>query len=203
MKVIIATSNQDKFIQISNILTSLKINSNEFVNLTDLNITNDEEETGSIMDRAKQKALNCLSKLSEADYSKYLCIVSNDTGTSLPTLNIKTAESKKIASQILSGELLKTGDPINYVYSYAFILLPSKKMLTAEAEIPFTYLGNPKNLVLTEGQNTMNLVKALPGQTVPHSEISQEEVIKYRLTYLENTLKPIIETINNQSNKTD
>ncbi len=194
--IIIATSNPGKFEQITNILKSLKVKTDQFINLADLKITNDEPETGSLLDRAKQKALNCLSKIKPEDYSNYLCIVANDTGTRLPTLNLESAESKRIAAEVLSGKHLKDGDPIVYVYAYAFILLPSQKMLTAQVEIPFTYLGNPKSLTQVEGQNTMSQVKAIPGQNIPHGEIPLEEEITYRLKYLQEALSPIINQIN-------
>ena len=194
--VIIATGNPDKFEQIINILSAIKVKTNKFLNLADLNITNDEPETGSLLERAKQKVLNCLAKINPEDQKKYLCIVANDTGTKLPTLNLETAESKKIATQILAGELIKPGDPIVYVYAYAFVILPNRKMLTAQVDIPFTYLGNPKGLKLIEGQNTMSGVKAIPGQNVPHSEIPPEKVIKYRLKYLKEALSPIVSEIN-------
>jgi len=194
--VIIATSNPDKFNQISKILSSLELQTNKFLSLADLDINNDQNETGSMLERAKQKALFCLSKIKPENLNQYLCIVANDTGTHLPTLNIETEESKKIASQILAGELIKPSDPINYVYTYAFILLPSQKLMTATAEVPFTYLGNPKNITLEEGKNTMNLVKAIPGQTVPHNQIPESEVISYRLQFLRQALNPIIEEIN-------
>jgi|CXWL01.1.fsa_nt_gi hypothetical protein len=197
--IIIATGNQGKFEQTTNILKSLKVNTDQFLNLADLGITNDEPETDSLLDRAKQKALHCLSKIKPEDYSKYLCLVANDTGTKLPTLNLESAESKKIARQILAGELLKPGDPIIYVYSYVFVLLPSQKMLTTQTDIPFTYLGNPKGLTQIEGQNTMSQVKAIPGQSVPHSQIPLEEEIQYRLTYLKAALSPIIDQINSRS----
>lgn len=194
--IIIATSNQGKFEQIKGILTSLNVKTNKFLNLADLGITNDEPETGSLLERAQQKALYCLSKIKPEDYPKYLCIVANDTGTRLPTLNLESAESKRIAAEILSGQHLEPGDTIVYVYVYAFILLPSQKLLSAQVEIPFTYLGNPKGLVQVEGQNTMSQVKAIPGQNIPHSEIPLEEEVVYRLQYLQETLAPIINQIN-------
>ncbi len=197
--IIIATGNQGKFHQIVNILTTLGIKTNRFLNLADLQITNDEPEIGTLTDRAKQKVLNCLSKLDPKDYSKYFCIVGNDTGTKLPTTNLESAESKKIAAEILAGNHLHAGDPLVYVYAYAFILLPSQKMLTAQVDIPFTYLGNPNGLTPVEGQNFMSQVKAIPGQTIPHSQIPIEEEITYRLKYLKAALSPIIAQINHLS----
>lgn len=71
-------------------------------------------------------------------------------------------------------------------------------MLTAEAEIPFTYLGNPKGLKVNEKESTniMSYVKAVPGQNVPHSEVPVDEVIEYRLKYLKEVLDPIVAQIN-------
>lgn len=195
-KIIIATGNQDKFKQIAELLTTLNINTNQFLNLDDLKINNNQTEIGTLAERAKQKAFNCLSQIKESDYSNYLCIVANDTGTKLPTLNIETAESKKIASEILKGKLVNVGDPIYYVYSYAFILFPDQKLITAEIEIPFTYLGNPNNLEMVEGQNIMGQVKALVGQKIPHSQIPENEVIEYRLKFLREKFSPIIDQIN-------
>ncbi|MBI2325881.1 hypothetical protein HYU91_00675 [Candidatus Collierbacteria bacterium] len=194
--IIIATNNLGKFDQVVNLLTALKVMTNQFLNLADLNLVNDKEETGTMLDRAKQKALNCLERLGQENLSQYLCLVANDTGTRLPSLNIETEESKKIASQILSGKLLKPGDQICYVYTYAFILLPSQKILTTQVEIPFTYLGNPQKLTLAEGQNTMSQVKAIPGQNIPHSQIPNEVEINYRLQFLRDKLTPIVSEIN-------
>jgi hypothetical protein len=195
-EIIIATGNQDKFQQIASLLTALNVNTSRFLSLSDLDIYSDLAETGTLLARAKQKAFYCLSQIKPRDYSNYLCIVANDTGTKLPTLNIETTESKKISSEILKGNLIKAGEPINYLYSYAFILLPSQKLMTAEVEIPFTYLGNPNHLVPIEGQNIMNQVKALVGQNIPHSQLLESEVIEYRLGFLRKELSPIIEQIN-------
>lgn len=194
--IIIATGNQDKFQQIVNIFTALHVNTDMFLNLANLNIINNEIETGNLLDRAKQKAFYCLSQIRPNDYPRYLCIAANDTGTKLPTLNFETEESRKIASEILEGKLIKAGDPIHYVYTYAFIILPSQKLITTKVEIPFTYLGNPNGLKQIEGQNTMSQVKAIFGQNIPHSQIPEDKVIEYRLKFLRKSLAPIISQIN-------
>jgi hypothetical protein len=194
-EIIVATSNKDKFRQVTQLLTTLGIN-DRFLSLDDLKIKSRQEETETLLARAKQKVFNCLSQIEIDDYPNCLCVVANDTGTRLPTLNIKTAESKKIAAEILSGNLIKAGDPINYVYSYAVVILPAKKLLTAEVEIPFTYLGNPDNLEVIEGQNIMSRVKALVGQKIPHSQIPEDEVTEYRLKFIREKFSPIIDEIN-------
>ncbi len=193
--IIVATTNPGKFNQISKVLVSLGINNTQFLSLADLGILNGPVETGSIQDRATQKAQFCLSQIKPLGLANYKFIVANDTGTRLPTLNLDTAESKKIAQEILEGELLQPGDPLNYIYSYTFISLPSQKLYTAQVEVPFTYLGNPQKIKFTEGQNIMNEVKAIPGQTIPHSQVDEIEVIKYRLKYLTPVLKPIIDLL--------
>lgn len=195
-EIIIATGNQDKFEQITNILTTLNVHTDRFLSLANLNIINDQPEIGDLKTRAKQKAFYCLSKINQNDYSKYLCIVGNDVGTQLPTVKIDTPESRVTASEILEGKILKAGEPINYVYSYAFILFPNQELMTAEVEIPFTYLGNPLGLKETDGKNTMSRVKAIPGQNIPHSQIPMDEVIEYRLKYLKKALLPIVNRIN-------
>ena len=192
-EVVISTGNPNKFNQISHILTSLNVKADRFVSLSELGITNDESESGTIMDRALQKAKFCLGKVS-VDCG---CIVGNDVGTRLPTVGIETTESRQLVDEILAGKHLKAGDPINYVYAYAFILLPNQKILTAQAEIPFTYLGNPLGLKRIDGQNTMNQVKAIPGQYISHNLIPPEEVIAYRLKFLRTSLEPIVNEINN------
>lgn len=197
--VIIATNNQDKFTQIADIFQALNVKINKFVSPKDLDIQSEQSESGSIYDRAKQKALNCLSLLKPEDLEKYSCIIANDAATKLPSLNIVTTESRKLATQILAGELLKPGDPLHYIYAFAVILLPGKKMFTTTAEIPFTYLGNPNAVKLsTEHKNTMNEVKALVGQNIPHSNLPEREVTQYRLKYLKKGLQPIINKINKQ-----
>lgn len=196
--VIIATGNNDKFEQIRALLTSLKINTDKFLSLKDLGITNDQPEVGSRLERAKQKAYYTLSQVDPKDYSKYLCIVANDTATKLPTEGIETEESKKIAARILSGELLKPGDPIHYTHSYVFITFPDKKMYVAESEIPYTYLGNPKGIRVDEKKSTlvMGNVCAIPGQNIPNIELPEKERIAYRLKFLKKVLIPIVNKIN-------
>ena len=191
--IVIATGNMDKFQQTIHILTSLGINPDSFLSLNDLNIVNDEPETGGVLDRAKQKALICVSKLSQKDRLKYHCVLANDVATILPTLNIETTESKRIAAEILAGKHIKRGDPMNYTYAYALILLPDGEMLTAQAEVPFVYLGNPDNLTLIQGQNTMSRVKAIPGQNVPHSHLPIQVETSHRVKYLAEALIPILE----------
>ena len=193
--IIIATSNIDKFDLTVNILRAMDVKPDKFLNLADLNIVNDQPEIGGIMERAKQKALYCLSKIKSEDYSKYGCVIANDTGTRLPTINLVTEESRKLASEILAGNHIKAGDPMIYIYAYVVILLPHLDMLTAIAEVPFTYLGNPKGITLEEGKNTMGLVKAIPGQNIPHAFVPAKEETSYRLGYLRNALEPLVDRI--------
>lgn len=191
--IVIATTNADKFILVTNLLVDLGLIDWNFKSLSDFSITNQAEETGKAEDRAAQKARffidNCAS-INEVDV-----VVGIDDGMVLNSNNGVITDSKMVTMQILSGEKIKIGEEVINHRAYCFVLLKTNKEMFAVTELKFRYLGNGSGVKLEEGKYPLSHVLGYVGYDKTVAQMPADEVRKINAKYSKASLQPIIKAV--------
>jgi hypothetical protein len=134
-RILLATQNHDKFKIVSTLLTNIGFVGYEFDYLGSINLGHiDIEETGTILDRAEQKARYLKSYLGEKN--QYRCIIGIDDGVLIKGQMEETV--KKLLPAIFSGELLAEGEVIYNCRAF-FAISDDGREAGAEVKIPFKY----------------------------------------------------------------
>jgi hypothetical protein len=182
-KILIATKNKDKFVIVVDIFKKIGLQNYEFVNLHDLSIDDNIEETGDITQRAEQKAKfygNIAKKLSIAGL---VAIIGIDDGIKLPKNDNANPNSKEITSGILSGELVEKGDIVWIVRAFVIYVLETGKIVSSTTLIPFNFLGNSEDVKWMDEKYPLSLVLGRVNDFKPVAEISNKESSDYYLKY--------------------
>ena len=183
-KVLIATSNQDKFHIVSQLLKHLGLSQCEFFNLKMANLESCVTETGTIEERAKCKALEFKKELQNYDV-----IIGIDDGILLPHASAINTELKKITRQIIEEKILKSGEIVKICRAYHFITRQNE--LSTVTGIPFSYKGND-NAVMKANSYPLRQVLSPLGANTLLSDMPQDEAIACYLTYSKENLEKII-----------
>ena len=191
--IVIATTNTDKFNLVKNLLFDLKLKGCNFKSLSDFNISNQIEETGSSKERASQKAhffINNCKTIDDIDV-----VIGIDDGMILSGGDRVITDSKTVTKQILSGRKVKIGEEVvNHRY-FCFILTKSNKEMFAVTEIKFKYLGNNSGVKLEEGKYPLSHVLGYDGYNKTVAEMPPEEVRQLNAKYSKENLQSIIEEV--------
>lgn len=188
-KILVATKNRDKFTIVVDIFRKLGLRDYEFVNLHDLGITDEIEEVGSIIQRAEQKAIFYAGIINRQPAIGVRLVVGIDDGIKLPNDDKASPNSKEITRGILSGQLVKKGDIIWIVRSFVIYVAEDGNVISSMTQIPFSFLGNSKNVSLEDEKYPLSLVLGMMNDFRPIAEISSEESSKYYLKYSEYPLR--------------
>ncbi len=191
--IVIATTNADKFTLIKNLLFDLGLKDWNFKSLSDFNITNQAEETGSSKERAAQKArffIDYCTSINDVDV-----VVGIDDGMVLNGSDGVITDSKTVTQQILSGKKIKIGEEVVNHRAFCFIFPKSNKEMFAVTELKFSYLGNSSGVKLEEGKYPLSHVLGYSGHDNTVAEMSSEEVRKLNAEYSQEDLRPIIEQV--------
>lgn len=200
MKVIVATQNQDKFKIIQSLLSETGLNEAEYLSLKDLNIESQAEETGSLINRAEQKALFAAKTLIMNNISFDL-IVGADDGMKL--VGKDTDEnSKEITENILNNNLLKVGENLIIVRAFAFVNSKGEVAQSFETEIPFKFIGNSKGITSQEFKYPLSYVLAPINKELSVKEMSDKDSLNYYLEYCRKSLEENVTTYLKALNET-
>lgn len=185
MIILIATKNIDKFNTTKGIFQKLGLADYEYKNLRDYNIFEENEEVGTMQERARDKVLFAREMLRREDISDEITlIVGIDDGFFIPTKNLLSVNSKEIVDDVLSGELLNVGEDIEEVRSYAIYKISEDNFYYYESRIPFRFLGNENGLKRIEGVNPLKHVLSFVSETQPVGYHSQDEIDEVVLGYV-------------------
>lgn len=171
MKTLIATNNTTKFELMRHVLRDAGI-AGEFVRPNDLGINKDVEETGSLENRAHQKAQALHDLLVNdprgTDITLYVGI---DDGIRIEKEGKTYAESYEATDRILAGDGVAPGDNITIVRAFAFIT-ETGHSVTCTTRVPLYFLGNPQNITRAEGVYPLARVLAYHGSDVPAGDLN-------------------------------
>lgn len=184
-KILIATRNKDKFKIISKLLSTNNFKDATFYSLNDIeeNIV-DNKETGDIINRSLEKALNAYNNIKEA----YDYFIGVDDGIKLKGKMIENV--KDYITPILEDKYLTTNEKVYIVRAYTFIDKKGnhKSIVT---EIPFEYKKLQKKFDILENSYPLSHVLSPVGSTKVVSGLSIEESNTYYLKYSKNKFDEI------------
>ena len=177
-KVLIATTNKDKFDAVSNIFkrTIFKEDKYEIIKQSkDMNIP-DEKESGTNIERARQKAL----KEYNFDYIVGLDDAIRIKGRLEPNI-------KEYINKLLFDNYLSDGE--EYAFNRAYCIIDkNKKMYETALDIPYTYHSLKEDYKLEEFTYPLSKVAYPIGDNRPVCELNDEEATNYYLKYVKNNI---------------
>ena len=185
MNILIATKNQDKIKLLSTLIKNLlHEKSFNFYSLEDFNIESDVEESGDILDRAKQKAVFYAN---ESNNSKSQILIDYvlgvDDGIIIDKLGEKTPETKKMVDLIINDNLLQLDDTVTIVRGYCFVNPKTMEYKTLITEIPFKYIGNEKQITRIEGKYPLSYLLSHIDKNIAIVDTIPEQIKEYDLKY--------------------
>ena len=183
-KVLIATTNKDKFSVVSKILekTIFPKDKYEIMALTtDMNIP-DEKEVGSNIERARSKAINAYTHLKgyNFDYIVGLDDAIFIKGTLQPNV-------KEYISKILFDNYLSVGE--RYEFNRAYCIIDKDgKMYETSIGVPYEYKPLDHSVNLKEYSYPLSMVSCPIGKNIAVSDLSEEESTEYFLKYIKDDI---------------
>ncbi|MCA9379711.1 hypothetical protein KC675_00875 [Candidatus Dojkabacteria bacterium] len=193
MIILIATKNIDKFNTTKGIFQKLGLIKYDYKNLRDYNLLDENEEVGSMKERAKDKVEFAIKSLKDNDdFENMFLVVGIDDGFYIPSKKLLTANSKEMVDDILSGNFLSKGDAVEEVRSYAIYSIPIDKYFYYESRLPLKFLGNDKGVKREEGINPLKNVLSFETESEPIGNHSQDEIDVVILRYVEKDFGEII-----------
>jgi hypothetical protein len=191
--ILVATNNNDKYQSISALLEGVFPDKYIFNSLTDISISLDFIETGSIVNRALYKANLCWEYLKETNHKEYYISIGVDDGFSLEKENEGNSNSTLITDNILSGKFLRINETIWLKRGIAYCNDKSQGAIITTT--PLVYKGNPNNIERIENTYPLRYVLAPLNSEKVQSQIEFETLIKYYLKYCRNEIEILFKNI--------
>ena len=183
-KVLIATTNRDKYNAVSKIFkkTIFPDDEYEIQKIDDRMNLPDEKECGTNVERARSKALNAFNHLKEYGFDY---IVGLDDAL---FINGKLeANVKDYLNKILYENYLNDGE--EYAFNRAYCVIDKKKnMYEVDLKIPYIYHGLKKDYTIKNFTYPLSQVSYPIGYDVPISELNEDDEINYYLKYVKDGL---------------
>ena len=179
-KVLIATTNKDKYKVVSKIFKNTIFPENEYelLRLTDDMNLPDEKETGSNIERARSKALNAFEHLKDYNFDY---IVGLDDAVVIK--GRIEPNVKEYINKILFENYLKDGE--EYAFNRAYCIVDKdKNIYEAALSIPEIYHPLKKDYVVKEHTYPLSQVSYPIGYDKPVCELSDDESTNYYLKYV-------------------
>lgn len=179
-KVIIATTNRDKFSVVSKIFKNTIFPKEEYEILglsQDMNIP-DEKETGDNVERARAKALNAFNYLKEYNFDY---IVGLDDAVVIK--GRVEPNIKEYINKILYENYLEDGEEYSFTRAYC-IIDKDMNIYEANLDIPEIYHPLKDDYVLEEHTYPLSHVSYPIGYDKPICELDEEESTNYYLKYV-------------------
>lgn len=191
-KILIATTNKDKFKIINCLLRRAGITEQAFqiLSLYDINYDGpDNEEVGNITERARKKAETVKSYFNNAIYDYFIGI---DDGIVLKGKMIENV--KEYIKKILYENYLSDGEKIIFPRAYCVIGRNKDEIFQEIIEIPYVYISRD-NVRLEEFSYPLSQIAAPIGYDKPIAEMTTEESNNYYWKYSESKIKELVRNI--------
>lgn len=191
-KILIATTNKDKFKIISYLLrrAGLVEDTYQILSLDDINYDGpDNKEVGDITERARRKAETVKRYFNNTTYDYFIGI---DDGIILKSQMIENV--KEYLKKILYENYLSDGEKIIFPRAYCIIGRDTDEVFQEIIEIPYVYMSRD-NVSLKEFSYPLSQIAAPIGYDKPIAEMTTEESNNYYWKYSESKIKKLVKNI--------
>jgi len=192
-KIVIATKNLHKFSLITETLVALGLGEYAFLNMYDIAYSGEIEETGTIEERAKQKARAALEYLSGEQKQSIRAIIGIDDGIAIK--GIVTANARELTEGIVKGIALEPGEKVTDVRAHYGIILPEEEAISCQTFIPCIYRGSNGDVPHEENAYSLMQVFSYEGSKKTIADSSPEEILKNNLHYCGQELEVVVKRI--------
>lgn len=191
-KILIATRNKDKFKIVSKLLTTKNFKDFTFYSLNDIEEEIiDKKETGDIINRSLQKALNAYDSI-KIDYDY---IIGVDDGIKMKGKIIENV--KDYIKLIIDDKYLKQNEKVFIVRAYTFVDKNGiyKSIVT---EIPFEYKKIKEKFEILENSYPLSYVLSPIDSPKTVIQLSDDESNEYYLKFSQPKFEEIESFFNNK-----
>lgn len=191
-KILIATTNKDKFKIVSCLLrrAGLVEDAYQILSLDDINYDRlDDKEVGDIAERARRKAETVKRYLNNTTYDYFIGI---DDGIILKGQMIENV--KEYLKKILYGNYLSDGEEIIFPRAYCIIGRDNDEVFQEIIEIPYVYMSR-ENVSLKEFSYPLSQIATPIGYDKPIAEMTTEESNNYYWKYSEAKIEKLVKNI--------
>jgi hypothetical protein len=172
VKILIATNNVSKFGVVVPLLKYAGLEGYEYIQPSEVGVTLDVDETGSLQNRARQKAAAAFESIKKLPIlDEFYMFVGSDDGIRIERDKKTYTASKETTDRILSGRGIEVGDQVSIVRSFAFITKDSSAACTTR--VPMVFLGNPQHVTRQEGTYPLEYVLAYKHIEAPIHMLSE------------------------------
>ena len=186
-KVLIATTNIDKFKAVSKVFENTIFPKEEYIieSLSNIQLNlKDEKEVGTNLERARTKAINAFNALKESDYN-YDFVVGLDDA--LRVKGVLEANIKQHIDEILYGNYFSEGE--EYAFNRAYVIIDKNmKMYETSIDIPYVYHRVNEKVQLKEHTYQLAIVAYSLGSDKPICELDEKDEVEYYLRYVKEGL---------------
>ena len=179
-KVLIATTNNDKYDAVTKIFKNTIFPEEEYeiLKLTDNMNLPDEKEEGTNIQRARKKATNAYDHLKSYGFDY---IVGLDDAIIIK--GRKEANIKEYLNKILFENYLNDGE--EYAFDRAYCIIDKdQKLYEVNLQIPYIYHSLKENYKLKEFSYPLSQVSYPIGYDIPISKLNELNEINYYLKYV-------------------
>jgi len=186
-KVLIATTNRDKFDTVSKIFRNTIFPEEEYIieRMNDEMNIPDEKEEGNNNERARKKALNAFNhlKIYNFDYIVGLDDAVIINGKAEPNI-------KEYLHKILFDNYLKDNE--EYAFNRAYAIIDKKgNIYETNTIVPYIYKSLPSDIQIENYTYPLAKVSYPIGYNKPICELTEQEEIEYYLKYVKNDLSKL------------
>ena len=186
-KVLIATTNNDKYDAVSKIFKNTIFKEEEYIisKLTNNMNLPDEKEEGNNIQRARKKAINAYNFLKEYNFDY---IVGLDDAIRIN--NKLEPNIKEYINKILFEHYIEDGDM--YSFNRAYCIVDKKgNIYETNADIPYIYHDLKNDIELKEHSYPLSKVSYPIGYHIPVDKLDEDEQTKYYLKYVKEEIKKL------------
>lgn len=178
-KVLIATTNKDKFKTVYNIFINTIFPSDEFIieKLTDDMDIPDEKEVGTNIERARKKALNAFKYLKNYDYD---FIIGLDDAIYLK--GRLEPNIKEYIHKLLFENYLDNGEEFYFNRAYC-IIDKEENIYETTIDTPYIYHSLEKEFKPEANTYPLSKVSCPIGYNKPVCDLDEDDRVKYYLNY--------------------
>lgn len=177
--ILIATRNKDKYESLKARLERLGLSSWSIKMIeNEYDVLPIEEESGSIVNRAKSKVINTLQSIQELGLTVPNIILGIDDGIYVPKYRSWTTSMKNVVLKILNGDHLNIGDNVVIHEAVCLSKYPFAELSTFRSRFSYIYNNKiePKHL---SSNNPLKNVLRYPDETFPISMTSKESIVTH------------------------
>ena len=186
-KVLIATTNIDKFKAVSKVFENTIFPKDKYIieSLSNIQLNlKDEKEIGTNLERARTKAINAFNALKESDYNYDFVIGLDDA---LRVKGVLEANIKQHIDEILYGNYFSEGE--EYAFNRAYVIIDKNmKMYETSIDIPYVYHKVKEKVQLKEHTYQLAIVAYPLGSDEPICDLDEKDEVEYYLKYVKEDL---------------